>query len=562
MVNNIFFEIAIILYIAAVLGIIFNLFKQPPILAYILTGIIIGPLGHLTFGSQDTLALMAQFGITLLLFMLGLEVKFKELESIGTAALKIGFLQIVITSALAYVLSLMFGYSTLVATYIALALTFSSTIVVVKLLGDKKELFSLNGKLTVGMLLVQDFFAIFVLMILSSLQGDGSALTIKSFFILLVKGILLTVGVIYIGRNLFPHLIKHISKSLELLFISSLAWVFCFSSFVSSKYIGFPIEMGGFLAGIALANVSENFQIVARVKALRDFFITIFFVLLGVNMTFANVPSLLLTALLLSSFVLVGKPLIVTAIMGFLGYRKRTSFLTGLHVGQISEFSLVIIFLGSTIGHVSKEVVSLVTLVGIISFAVSTYLVMYSKSLYMMLLPILGIFERQNPLEKSDELSKEDLENLKDHVVLVGVNRMGESILEALQDENERVVVIDFNPDVIKRLKGKGVTSLFGDIADLDIHERAQLHKAKLVISTVSDSSDNLALLKNLKKVKDVKLVVVAGDSHEAKTMYKAGADYVVSPQVIGGMHLARLIKDNKLDKLKQVKEKELSGVI
>ncbi len=562
MVNNIFFEIAIILYIAAVLGIIFNLFKQPPILAYILTGIIIGPLGHLTFGSQDTLALMAQFGITLLLFMLGLEVKFKELESIGTAALKIGFLQIVITSALAYVLSLMFGYSTLVATYIALALTFSSTIVVVKLLGDKKELFSLNGKLTVGMLLVQDFFAIFVLMILSSLQGDGSALTIKSFFILLVKGILLTVGVIYIGRNLFPHLIKHISKSQELLFISSLAWVFCFSSFVSSKYIGFPIEMGGFLAGIALANVSENFQIVARVKALRDFFITIFFVLLGVNMTFANVPSLLLTALLLSSFVLVGKPLIVTAIMGFLGYRKRTSFLTGLHVGQISEFSLVIIFLGSTIGHVSKEVVSLVTLVGIISFAVSTYLVMYSKSLYMMLLPILGIFERQNPLEKSDELSKEDLENLKDHVVLVGVNRMGESILEALQDENERVVVIDFNPDVIKRLKGKGVTSLFGDIADLDIHERAQLHKAKLVISTVSDSSDNLALLKNLKKVKDVKLVVVAGDSHEAKTMYKAGADYVVSPQVIGGMHLARLIKDNKLDKLKQVKEKELSGVI
>src|SRR3989344_4213688 len=565
--GSIFFEITIIVCLAAVLAIIFRAFKQPAVLAYILTGIIIGPFGQLQLRNQDQLHTLAQFGITLLLFILGLELKFKDLKFIGKSALIIGLGQIVFTFLAGFFISSGLGFSQIISLYIATALTFSSTIIVVKLLSDRKDLASLYGKIVTGVLLIQDFFAILVLIILSAFNSNSVALSVETFALVFLKGFLLIVFVAFLSKFVLPGIIHAVSKSSETLFLFSLAWVFGLSAIVSSPLIGFSIEIGGFLAGLALANSSENFQIAARVKALRDFFITLFFVVLGMEMTFTNLNIILIPAILFSLFVIFIKPLIVVSITGVLGYRKRTSFLSGINLAQISEFSLIIVFLGNKIGHVPPEVVSLVAMVGIITFLTSTYTILGSHTLYKFLKNYLFFFERKESAESNPSADGSDqekkLEELKNHAILIGAHRMGESILNALEEEGDEVVVVDFDPDVVERLREKGILSVFGDIVDLEIQERVQLHKAKLVISTVPDIEDNTILIKSLNHVKDpskrrTKVVLLAQNSDDAKDLYKKGADYVIFPHLVGGRHLAKIIKDDKMKDIDALKSKDL----
>ncbi len=270
--GHIFFELTVIICLAAVLVVIFRILKQPLILAYILTGILIGPLGLFHMGSSEVLQTMGELGITLLLFILGLELRFSEIRSIGKVALGVGFLQMVGTFLIGYCLSLLLGYAPTPSVYIGLALMFSSTIIVVKLLGDKKDLSSLYGKITVGILLAQDFMAIFTLIILAGFQNKtfASGISLYPFLLVFLKAFLLFALVYYLSRSIFPRIIDAVSRSAEALFLVSLGIAFGMAGLVSSPYIGFSIEIGGFLAGLALANSQANFQIVARVRALRD----------------------------------------------------------------------------------------------------------------------------------------------------------------------------------------------------------------------------------------------------------------------------------------------------
>lgn len=540
--ESIFLEITLIIILASFFSIIFNFLKQPAILAYILTGIIIGPFGNLQLQSQDFLKTLGELGITFLLFMVGLELRFSDLKSVGKISLMTGIGQILFTSLIGYFISLALGFSQVASLYIAIALTFSSTIIIVKLLSDKKDLQSLYGKISVGFLLVQDFFAILFLIFLSSFsQGLASW---ESILFSLAKGIFLFVLVLFLSKSLFPKILDRIASSPEVLFLFSIAWALGLSALVASPPLGFSIEIGGFLAGLALANSSENFQIIGKVKSLRDFFITIFFVILGMSMSFSSFSNILFPVLVFSLFVLIGNPIIVMIIMGLMGFRKRTSFLAGLTVAQISEFSLIIVFLGQRIGHLSSEVVSLVTAVGVITFAASTYMILNGDKLYKALSIYLSIFERS----KTSEEYVDDLDGIKNHVVLIGVNRMGTSVLNALLEHKQSVLAVDFNPDVIKNLKERKIKNLFGDISDLEIQERANLESAKLIISTVSDIEDNMILISEIKKIKDrPKIVVIANDNREEEELYKVGADYVIQPYVLSGKHLAHLIKTYSL---------------
>ena len=540
--GNIFFEITLIVILASFFSILFKFLKQPAILAYILTGIIIGPFGGLQLQSGEFLRTLGALGVAFLLFMIGLELKFSDLKSVGRVSLVTGVAQIVFTSVIGYFISIALGFSQIASLYIAIALTFSSTIIIVKLLSDKKDLQSLYGKIAVGFLLVQDFFAILLLIFLSSFsQGTAS---VESILFSLIKGVLLFGAILFLSKNVFPQILDKIATSSETLFLFSIAWVLGLSALIASPPLGFSIEIGGFLAGLALANSSENFEIIGKVKSLRDFFITIFFVLLGMTLSFTSASSVLLPIIIFSAFILIGNPIIVMVIMGLLGFRKRTSFLAGLTVAQISEFSLIVVFLGQKVGHLSNEVVSLVTAVGIITFAVSTYMILNGDRLYKLLSPILGIFERR----KTTKEHIGDLDGINDHVVLIGVNRMGRSILDALLEHKQSVLVVDFNPDIIKDLRNRKVKNLFGDISDLEIQERAQLEDAKLVISTVPDMEDNMSLIAGLKRMKNgPKVVVVANDNREEEELYKAGANYVIQPHVLSGKHVAHLIKTDSL---------------
>lgn len=552
--SAIFFEVTIILVLAAAIAIFFRFLKQPSILAYILAGLIVGPIGQLQLEGKEVLQVMGELGVTMLLFMVGLDLRLRELRIIGKVALFTGVAQIVFTSLAGYIICLALGFSQMASLYISIALTFSSTIVIVKLLSDKKDLNSLYGKISIGFLLVQDFFAILALIFLSGFNSaSGATMSPFGFLSVILKGFILFAIVLYLSKYVIPRFIDKIAHSAETLFLFSVAWALGVASVVSSSLVGFSIEIGGFLAGLALANSSESFYIVAKVKSLRDFFITIFFVVLGMSMNISSLSLVLVPAFILSLFVLIGNPIIVMIIMGIMGYRKRTSFLAGLTVAQISEFSLIIVFLGNKLGHISTEVTSLVTVVGIITFTGSTYMILHGDFLYRMFRRYLTIFERKKTLEETGEVKE-----LENHVVLIGANRTGGSILEALLEEKENVVVVDFNPDVIKELIQRNVPTLFGDIADIDIQEKAQLHKAKLVISTVTDIKDNLSLIKDQKKIKNgAKIIVVATEPQDAKVLYRAGADYVIIPRVLGGRHLAALIKENNLDKIEKLKIKD-----
>lgn len=558
--GNIFLDLTVIICIAAFFSLIFRFFKQPEILAYILTGILIAFFHFFTSSNQDLLQTMSQLGVTLLLFMVGLEIRVSELLYMGKTLIISSIGQVGLTFALGFLISIFFKFNFITSVYIATALTFSSTIIVVKLLSDQREMHSLHAKFSLGILLFQDILAILFLMLLSGVGKDGSPGQLFINFGLIVSKGALLIGIVWLLSSVvFPKIIEPIAKSSETLFLVSLAWVFGLAAIVSSRYVGFSIEIGGFLAGVALANSLVNYQIIAKAKILRDFFIVIFFVLLGIQMSFADIPKIIIPAIILSLFVLLVKPIIVMLILSALGYRKRTSFLTGVSLSQVSEFSLILVFLGFKLGIVSQNVVSLVTLVALITFAVSTYMITHCKALYRKFAGKIGFMERKNVKKAEIYESEENLENLDNHVVVVGGDQMGQSIVEALENRDMQVVVVDFDPSIFKKLESKKIYRLFGDIADLDIQERAKIDNARLVISTIPDVEDNVMLLKGLKhENRRAKVVMMALDSRDAKTLYKDGADYVILPHLAGGRQIAEIILDNNFDKIEKLKQKDL----
>ena len=556
--ETIFSEITIVILIAATLSVIFRFLKQPPILAFIITGIIVGPLGPFQLQTNELMKSLASIGITLLLFMIGLELNIKEIKIVGRNALIAGIFQIVFTAGIGGIIALFLGFSGLTAAYIGLALGFSSTILIIKLLSDKKDLKSLYGKMTVGILLVQDLAAIFILIILSGLSDATARIDVVGLGLVVLKIIVLFGWVIFLSREFIPRLLNVIARSSESLFLFSLAWVFGIAALVSSPIIGFSIEIGGLLAGIALATSIESYQIITKVKPLRDFFLTIFFVTLGMGIVFTNALSVLIPVFVFSAFVLLISPIIVMVILGGLKYKKRTAFFTGLSLAQISEFSLIILYLGNKIGHISANIVSIITFVGVITFVVSTYFIVHANTIYKILMPYLGIFERKNVSPETEA------EELKDHIVLIGANRMGEGILNALIHKKKKFVIVDFNPDIIDKLKdrkdsfGKQIQTFFGDISDPEIAEEVNVEQASLIISTASDPEDNLLLLKAIKSAKGPKIIVVAYEKSDAKEFYKEGADYVIMPHIAGGNHLAKiLVDDNHLKLIEEYREKE-----
>ncbi len=448
---------------------------------------------------------------------------------------------------------LVLGFGSTQAFYIAIALTFSSTIIVIKLLTEKRDLDSLYGRITIGFLLVQDAVAILALILVSAISSGN--VSVGAFGFVLLKGILLLLLIIGFSKTLIPYLFHKAAKSLEILFILSIAWMLLISSL--SLFLGLSVEIGAFLAGVSLANLREEQQIRSRIRPLRDLFIVFFFILLGLGFTFQNVLAEIVPIILLSAFILLGNPLIVLTIMGLLGFRKRTSFMASVTVAQISEFSLILVALGASVGHLDQSIVDTVTAVGLITILSSSYMIHNSNKLYKILSPWLNLFERKNSLEDI-EIEKKDF---SDHAVLIGSGRLGYEVLKQLKKQNFTTLVVDFNPSMISYLKEEKIDFLFGDITDPDIMENAQVERAKIVISTVFDPQDTLELLNSIKILSKKPLVMVTAAEREwAMKFYRAGADYVIVPRVLSGHQVAHLLTEKKLEEIKEgfLKEEHL----
>jgi Kef-type K+ transport system membrane component KefB/Trk K+ transport system NAD-binding subunit len=542
-------ELGIIIAITVFLGFIMRLLKQPLIIGYIISGIIVGPYLLNIASSTGTMNLFAHMGIALLLFIVGLNLNPKIIKDVGKVSLITGLGQVIFTSAIGFVISFLFGFSVISSLYIAVALTFSSTIIIMKLLSDKSATGTLYGKISIGFLIVQDIVAMLILMIISSIpeQAGGSNLIFQT----IALGIFAFVGVILFGIFLLPKITKAIAKCQELLLLFSISWCFLISALFYS--LNFSMEIGALVAGVTLSLSHYRYEISSKMRPLRDFFVILFFVVLGSQMVFANISQYLIPIIIFSLFILIGNPLIVLILMGLLGYTKRNGFMAGLTVAQISEFSLILITLGVKVGHLSDDILSMVTVIGLITIAGSSYMIMHSNKLYSFLSKSLKIFEKKG--KKIDEHKYHKDENYD--IFLFGYNRIGYDLLKSFKRNKSKFLVVDYDPETIINLAKEGVDCRYGDASDFELLNELNLSKAKMIYSTIPDFDTNIVLISKIKEVnKNAIIIVISHQIEEAIKLYDQGATYVIMPHFLGGHHASTLIEQHGFNVDKFLEEK------
>ncbi len=547
---SLFLELALVITIGVVVAIIMRLLKQPLIVSHIVSGLVVGPFVLNVIHSTEIFKLFSEIGIAILLFTVGLNLKPSLIKQFGKISIATGLGQVIITAAVGFVICLLLGYGPVAASYISVALAFSSTIIILKLLSDKGELESLHAKIATGFLLVQDLIALILLFAIPLLSSPNASFTDIAW--MLVKGILIATGVILLAHKVLKPLNNFLSHSQELLFLFSLSWGFIVAAIF--QIAGFSLETGALIAGVSLATLPSRSEISARLIPLRDFFIVVFFILLGAQLVLTGISQIIPTAILLSLFVLVGNPIILMIIMRYYGYHKKTSFKTGLAVAQISEFSLILVTVGLSLGHVDMKVMSLVTLVGLITIFISTYMIMYSDKLYDLLEPWLNVFERSD--------AKEALQRKRHFpIIIFGCNRIGYDFVESFKKNRKKFLIVDFNPETILDFTAQGMQAEFGDASDINFLDSIDTSVLELVVSTIPVMETNSLIIQTLRRTnKKTVLMVVAHNINDAMKLYEHGADYVILPHFLGGQYAIEMLKKTGKGRRKfaQLKSKHL----
>ncbi|MCF7910714.1 cation:proton antiporter [Candidatus Pacearchaeota archaeon] len=557
--EEIFINLSLILAVAVAVSAIARLLKQPLLIGYIFSGILVGPYFLNLLSESATLGTFSQIGVALLLFTVGLHLNPKVIKEVGKISLITGIGQVLFTSIIGFLISISLGFSLVSSIYISIALTFSSTIIIMKLITDKGDLETVYGKISIGFLIVQDLIAVFILMIVSSSSGG---INFSNFlFETLLYGGLSIFGLVLVSWKLLPLVLNKVAKSQEFLFLFSIGWCLLLASWFS--FLNFSLEIGALLAGIALSTTPYSNEISSKMRPLRDFFIVLFFMIIGSQMVISDVANNIGPIIIFSLFILIGNPLIVLILMGSMGYTKRNGFFAGLTVAQISEFSIILISLGVVVGHLTPEILSLVTVVGLITIAGSTYMITYSNWIYSKIYRRLKIFEKKHVRESRDIKKTYD-------AILFGYNRIGFSILNSLKSAKKKYLVVDFNPETIKNLNKFKVPALYGDVYDLELLEELPFENLDLAISTIPELETNELLIKAIKeKNKKTVIILRAQTIEDALKLYNAGANYVLTPHFLGGEYVAKMIKQVKagdenyyqeknkhIKMLKQIREK------
>lgn len=528
--NNVFDEIALILAIATTVGALAIWLRQPLIVAFIVVGILVGPAGLGLLVSSEQVELFAELGVALLLFVVGLKLDLHEIRAVGRVAITTGLGQIFLTGGLGYLLALGLGLDAISAFYVSLALTFSSTIVIVKLLSDKREIDALHGRIALGILIVQDIVVVLVMIALSAFSSNAEPSHLgHAILMMLVKGAGFLVCVILIARYLFPKLLHLFACSTELLLVFAIAWAIALAAIADG--LGFSKEVGAFIAGVAIASTPYQVILGARLVGLRDFLLLFFFINLGIHIDVSHFGAALIPALILSLFVLIGKPLMVMVLLGRKGYRKYTSTITSLSLGQISEFSLILAALGVKLGHISPEVLGLITLVGLIAMGLSSYAIVYSHLFYEWLSDWLFWLDNLVPRDRRQ------LENLAEttlariDVIVFGLGRYGGSLIRNLRQHGLRVLGVDFDPELVKFWRKEGTLALYGDAEDPEFATTLPLDRARWLVSTIPGKRLSLTLIHTLKHYHFQGRIVLTGHSDREKVfLQEAGADLVLLP--------------------------------
>ncbi|WP_405235091.1 cation:proton antiporter [Lentisalinibacter orientalis] len=529
-----FTEIAALLVLAAGVGSIGLLLRQPLIVSFIAVGLLAGPSVLDLVRSEPQITLLSQLGIAVLLFLVGIKLDIKLIRTLGTVSLMTGLGQVLFTSLFGFLIGLALGLDAVTSLYVAVALTFSSTIIIVKLLSDKREIDSLHGQIALGFLIVQDLVVVFAMIALSAIGMGGGEHGGSSVVRVLVSSLALVAVVVIFVRYIADPLIEKLAQAPELLLVFAIAQAALFAA--AGDLAGLGKEVGGLLAGISLASTPYRETIAARLAPLRDFLLLFFFIALGSALDLSVLGSNIFAAVVFSLFVLIGNPLIVLAIMGGMGYRKRTGFLAGLTVAQISEFSLIFIAMGVSLGHVASDALGLVTLVGLVTIAVSTYMITYSHHLYAVFEPALGVFERRNtPAEPAEGQGHG---KGRYEVIIFGLGRFGTAIGMRLDNMGISVLGVDFNPVAVRRWHALGLEAEYGDASDPEFLATLPLERSGWLVSTMPVQPTGLSYEDVQETLLQVsrsagfrgRIAVTSHKQTDSDELRKAGADLVLEP--------------------------------
>ena len=537
--QEIFTELSIVLVVVAAISVVMKLLKQPLILGYILTGILVGPLVLDIIHAKEAFEGFSEIGIALLLFIIGLGMNAGVVRSLGKVSIVTASAIFTVVGGLGVLAAYLMGFDLMTALVMGVALFFSSTIVILKVLSDKREISRLHGQVAIGVILVDDIVATLAIVAVAAASNGG--LGPADLLLMGVKALGLGLLLFVAGAFIIPKFSKALAKSQELLFIFAVAWGFGIASLFGA--FGFSHEVGALFAGVALASLPYATEMSTRLKPLRDFFVVLFFVSLGERFVFDDLATTLVPALVLSAIVLIGKPLFTMASLGVLGYTKLTSFKAGIHLSQVSEFSIVLVVLAVQTELIDPRAASVITLVALITIGVSSYLMKYDDKLYRKTHRMLNLFERKRPSERKQKRGLYE-------AILFGYHHGGHEFLHLFRDMKQRYLVVDYDPEVIEHLEAQGIRHAYGDATDTEFLEEINAGHAKFVASTIIDRRVNLLLLTYLHRYStEITFLCHARTYEDALELYEHGAAYVILPRFLGSEYITSHIKRHGMDK-------------
>lgn len=552
MAEQVFTSLSIVIGIVLISIWLMKALKQPMIIWYILAWTAISIFFPSLLGGNTAFQSFGNLGIALLLFMVGMELNPTIIRDLGKTSIIAWFFQVLVTWVLGYFIATFMGFDTMTSTFLSIGFAFSSTIVVLKLLGDKEEMESTYGRLSIGILIVQDIIVMLLILWMATYKNIEQTQSTVIIISLIVKVIALAWGLYLATKYIIPKLTKKIAESQEYLFLFSIGR--CFILGALFYRLGFGIEIGTLVAGITLANSSYRFEITSRIKPLRDFFIVIFFVLLGSHVSFwETTVSFLKPLLIFSGFVLIVKPIVTMIVLWLLGHTRKNNFLSWISLGQISEFSFLMITMGISSWYIKDPtILSMVTLLWLISIAGSSYFMIYGEKLYHFFKPLLTLL----PWVWKKEYKKINKKNYE--IVLFGYGRFGSNIYNMLYKSHKHIMVVDENPWIIWLLQKKKTPCIYGDISDIDFLHELNIKETKMIISTVKKFDENMVLLKTIKQMHpSIIIILVSNHIQEAIKLYEQGADYVIMPHYIGVDHTSLMLEEYGFDIQKFMENKK-----
>ncbi|MFB6200094.1 MAG: cation:proton antiporter [Candidatus Nanohaloarchaea archaeon] len=544
-------SLALLVITATVISYIAYKLNQPAVIAYLVTGILLGPAILSIAGETEATQIFSELGLVFLLFLIGLEINLKKVKEIAKPALITGTAQMLASTILIIPLTLLLGFKPVEAAVIGIACMFSSTALVVKMLSDLNESSSLPGRLNLGILLTQDLAVVLLMAVIGLNAGSPTA---AALHLIEIIGLIAVVAVVSLlsSRKLLPKMLKHVSQDKHSFLIHGLAWAFVFIS--TAQFLNLSLEIGAFIAGLGFAQLPYSSELTERVRPMTDLFMAAFFINFGLKITPGSLLAIIPEALILSAAVMASKLIIFFVTLDRLKFTPSTSLKSALNLTQISEFSLIFAAVAASQNLIGSEIIGLISLTALITMGISSILIFNKQKAEKLLEPVIKLFEAE---EKTDL----EIKSVKDHAVVLGYDTLTQNLMDELEHQYSDIVIIDKNPDNVEKLAEQSHEFIFGDFRHSEIRESAAIRDAAIIISTASSFEVNKEVVEFSNH--DTTLFVEADTVDQAEELYEMGADYVIVRNIIAGEKLGELLKTffNNRQKFKEKAEQHKNSL-